>query len=145
MINSAALTAMHSAIDKNCYTEHYPVLAKRSGVIPHVRRWLGLSERGAEFVPKSESMGMCVASAFAGVQYYPEYWRQTQNPQKDFMWKDAQWEFHVPFSAVLTYEFITGLIDAMAMNAPEFAVKDVSMDKGIGTVCAEAISALNNG
>ncbi|KAK3169721.1 hypothetical protein OEA41_009105 [Lepraria neglecta] len=142
MIDAAALTAMQSATGNNCYDEEYTVLKKRS-LIPSVfRRWL-LGREGA-IEPISAHMTMCVASSFAGVQYFPEYWGQAQDPENEFMWLDAEWDFVVPPSVQLTCEFIAGLVDALVLIAPEFAPEDVALGEEIDAACAEAMTYLNH-
>ena len=142
MIDAAALTAMQSATGNNCYDEEYTVLKKRSLIPSLFRRWLLGRAEPAESI--SKHMTMCVASSFAGVQYFPEYWRQAQNPENEFMWLDAEWDFVVPPSAQLTCEFIAGLVDALVLIAPEFATEDVALGEEIDAACAEAMTYINH-
>ena len=140
MISAAALTAMQSATDKNCYTENFTVLKKRNW-LPHiVGRWFGLHERTEAIEPIQDSMTMCVAASFAGVQYFPEWIRQADNFEENMMWIDAEWDFHAAPGTEMTCEFIQILIDALAVVAPEFTAEDVALGQEIEAVCKAAMT-----
>ncbi len=139
MIDAAALTAMVSATGNNCYNEEYIERQKRS-LIPTVVRRLLFGREGIP-APLPEHMTMCAASSFAGVQYYPEYWRQAKDPENEFMWLDAEWDFKVPPGSDLTCEFLGALADALILVAPEFAPEDVALGEEINAACVEAMSS----
>lgn len=151
MINSAALTAMQSAAGKNCYTESYTVsgAAKKRSYLDTARAWLGLQERDGPGAYKTkETMDMCQATRFAGVQYLPPYWKECDypcKPEDNFMWLDAEWDFKVAPGGTFACDFINGLIDALAVVAPEFAIEDVELGSAIDALCKEAIDHANRG
>ena len=151
MIDSVALTAMQSATGRNCYTEHYEsggITGKRS-YVDQARVWFGLQERespGANRYP--ESMTMCQATRFVGVQYLPPYWKECDDPCKpedNFMWLDTEWDFKVAPGADFACDFINGLIDALVVVAPEFAIEDVELGEAIGATCKDAINNAKGG
>lgn len=142
MINSAALTAMHSAMGKsNCYTAHYTIetLRKRDMYFWNpMRRWLSLQAKRDHPHPESESATWCNAASFAGVQYYDQFWRSQPTPgSTDYI--DASWDFHVAPGGAFACEFIQDLIDALGVIQPEFAVADIELGEAIGAACMKAM------
>lgn len=151
MIDSAALTAMLSATGGNCYTEDYMsggIAGKRS-YSDKARAWLGLQARDSPGADRfKESMTMCQATRFAGVQYLPPYWKECDEPCKpenNFMWLDTEWDFKVASGAAFACDFINGLVDALAVVAPEFAIEDVELGAAIDAACKEAIHNADKG
>ncbi|KAI4253230.1 MAG: hypothetical protein LQ352_003809 [Teloschistes flavicans] len=135
MIRSAAMTAMTSATGKNCYTEHYNVEGPvKRHPIPLLPRWLNLDPRD-HVSQTQESMDMCRAVSFAGVQYLPQYWRESPDPQNTTMYIDAAWEFQTPKDSTIGCDFIAELIDALAVLAPEFTLADAELGEAIAAAC----------
>ena len=151
MIDSAALTAMQSATGSNCYEEHYDsggLRSDRRSILDISRRWLGLENREAPAfgrVPSHETL--CQAARFVGVQYLPPYAGQCSGlctPEKDFMWLDAEWDFHEPpGNQKFDCDFIAGLIDALAAVQPEFAVTDVGLSEAIDAACKAVVEKVH--
>lgn len=145
MIHSAALTANNSAQGSRCYDQSYEVLVKRSEVEPW-SFWtdpMGFKYRSAlskrdRPVPTQEHRNFCNAACFAGVQYYDKFWRMAENPGST-AYIDASWEFETGPGGDFDCEFLEGLIDALAIVAPEFTVGDVELGEEIGAICAEAM------
>ena len=142
MINSAALTAMNSAVGtSNCYTAHYAVekLRKRDMYFWNpMRRWLGLEAKRDHPYRQSESATWCNAASFAGVQYYDQYWRLQPTPgSTDYI--DASWDFQVGPGGAFACEFIHDLIDALGVIQPEFAIEDIELGEAIGAACTAAM------
>lgn len=151
MIDSAALTAMQSVTGGNCYTEHYMTsgIARKRSYSDTARAWLGLQERESPGADRTqESMTMCQATRFAGVQYLPPYWKECDDPCKpehDFMWLDTEWDFKVAPGAAFVCDFINGLIDGLAVIAPEFAVEDIELGEAVDAACKAAIEHAGKG
>lgn len=148
MIDSAALTAMQATLDsKNCYQPKYDVedlrKARRSWMMPAlpvpavVKRLLGVRDHPHP-EPVTDGETMCNTVGFAGVQYYNMFWRQQPKPGST-AWIDASWTFHRAPGGDFGCEFIQGLIDALAVVAPEFAVGDVELGEAIEAGCEAAM------
>ena len=146
MIRSAALTAQHSANGSNCYEASYHL------PVPPKKRWWGFpasnpsswrswgTRRSASLMKRdTNSKTLCNAIGFAGVQYYSKCWRTAENPSStDYI--DAEWNFEVSKQEkTLQCDFIAGLIDALAVVAPEFAVEDVELGEEIAVLCEESM------
>lgn len=139
MIRSAAMTAMTSATGNNCYIEHYDVEGPvKRNLIPNIRRWLGLETR--DHVSRTqEEMSMCKAVSFAGVQYLPQHWRESPDPQNTTMYIDAAWDFQTPKDSTIVCDFIAELIDGLAVLEPEFVLADAELGQAISAACTLAI------
>lgn len=137
MIDSAALTAMQSAMGSNCYSQQFDIIGKRSYIPSIIRRWFAEQ-------PTTHQMTMCMVTSFASVEYLPEYWRQAQDPRDEFMWLTATWDFKVTPSAQFDCQFIAALSDALVLVAPEFAPGEIALGDEIEAVCAEAASYLGH-
>lgn len=61
------------------------------------------------------------------------------------MWLDTEWDFDVALGAGFACDFINGLIDALAVVAPEFAIEDVELGTAFDAACKEAIQNANKG
>ncbi len=138
MIKSAALTAQNSASGKDCYTAKYEVQGFRkrdsdfSAPWSLGRRWLGLEERDHTHLSQEQDT-WCNAASFAGINYFGPYARlQKDLSATDYL--DASWDFKVQ-GGDFTCEFIKGLVDALTIVTPEFAVEDVELGEAVDAVC----------
>jgi len=123
--------------------------AKKRSYSDTARAWLRLQERDGPGANRAEeTMTMCQVTRFAGVQYLPPYWKECDypcKPENNFMWLDTEWDFDVALGAGFACDFINGLIDALAVVAPEFAIEDVELGTAFDAACKEAIQNANKG
>lgn len=116
MIKSAALTAQSSANGTNCYDAVHEVCGDRPPCAP-------------------ETIKLCNAAGFAGVQYY--------DGQKTgaAMWLDALWEFEVDSGGAFICEVFLEALDALLITvAPEFAVGDTMIGDMLLSACEDSMS-----
>ena len=142
MIDTAALTAMNVASGNNCYTAGYEMgeERKRSWVPPssfQVPRFSPeLADRatsGEVETPGHETW--CNTGHFAGIQYYPQFWRQGPSPGPA-AFLDAEWSFHVAPDGAFDCELLIDIVEAgLAVVAPEFTVGDVELGSVIAAGC----------
>ncbi len=90
------------------------------------RAWLGLQERDGPGANRAEeTMTMCQATRFAGVQYLPPYWKECDypcKPENNFMWLDTERDFNVAPGAGFACDSINGLI----MRSPWLRLNSLS-------------------
>lgn len=116
MIKSAALTAQSSANGTNCYEAVHEVCGDRPPCAP-------------------ETITLCNAAGFAGVQYYDG--RKTGAA----MWLDAFWEFEVDTGGAFICEMFLEALDALLITvAPEFAVGDTMIGDVLLSACEDSVS-----
>ena len=154
MISAAALTANTSAQNQNCYQATYAdesALSKRDllyALLPRSLRPSGESKL-MSWIPKrlrpraDGQATWCNAVGFAGVQYFNPWWKLQQSPSvSDYI--DALWEFEGNGGGDFECGMLEGMIDAMAVVAPEFAVGDIELGEAIDVGCEAALSAFAN-
>lgn len=147
MIKSSAETARQSTTDKNCYTAHYNMLMKRRRWrdVPYnlFRRAVGLSPRDHAH-PVPEQTKLCRAVDFAGAHYYSPF-INVNNIAIGTDYIDAEWNFEAGAGADLVCDFITGLVDALAVVAPEFTVGEIELGSAINAICKSGIDGALKG
>ncbi|KAI9758154.1 MAG: hypothetical protein M4579_003187 [Chaenotheca gracillima] len=142
MIKSAALTAQNAATDKNCYDQKYDVesIIKRD-VSP---RWLPRIFRRDHPHAEQEIETWCNTVGFAGVNYYNPYWRAQPSPgATDYI--DAHWTFETGPGGDFVCGLLEGLVDALAIVQPEFAVGDIELGEAIDVICEKEMSESEGG
>ncbi|TVY45905.1 hypothetical protein LSUB1_G000483 [Lachnellula subtilissima] len=140
MIQSAALTFQNSATGKNCYNATYTTeeLKKRSN-LDWFKESVGLASRDRPY-PVQETVQLCNAGDFAGVQYFSQFWRTAPQPgATDYL--DANIAFESSGSDFWC-EFLADLMDELVVVAPEFAVEDVELGEEIRAICAGDFSTI---
>ena len=58
---------------------------------------------------------------------------------------DASWSFGTGPGGNFACEFIQGLVDALGVIAPEFAVQDIELGEAIGVACTAAMDHAGKG
>ncbi|TVY15049.1 hypothetical protein LARI1_G006716 [Lachnellula arida] len=137
MIHSAALTAQHSATGKNCYDANYQInpYRKRS-ILDWIRESTGLKAARDKPLLESKKINICTAGDFAGVQYFSKFWRTAAQPgATDYL--DANLAFEKS-GGDFACDFLTDLMDALVIVAPEFAEENVVLGENIKAICDDS-------
>ncbi|TVY40883.1 hypothetical protein LOCC1_G006489 [Lachnellula occidentalis] len=140
MIKSAALTFQNSATGKNCYNATYTTEAfKKRSNLDWFKESVGLASRDRPY-PEQETIQLCNAGDFAGVQYFSQFWRTAPQPgATDFL--DANIAFDSSGSDFWC-EFLADLMDELVVVEPEFAVEDIELGEEIRAICAGDFSSV---
>ncbi|KAI4181927.1 MAG: hypothetical protein LQ346_006676 [Caloplaca aetnensis] len=140
LIKSAAMTAKFSTSDKNSYVAKYSVLEQRRwwhGPTNLAKRTLGLSVRDHPH-SEQEQTTLYRAVDFAGAHYYSPF-INVGNIDKGTDYIDVDFSFKAGKGADLICDFLTALIDGLAIVAPEFTVGDIELGAEVGFLCKEEI------
>ena len=152
MIDSAAATAMTGAAGKNCYQDtpitevlKRSLIARALSYIPAPIVPNALLHRAAGGGgPITEHVTWCNTVSFAGIQYFGEYARLADAlAPTDYL--DVGWTFHEDSGDEFDCEFLGGLVDSLAVIAPEFTVEDVALGEEIEATCQAAMAIAGEG
>ncbi|KAL8901267.1 MAG: hypothetical protein Q9207_005286 [Kuettlingeria erythrocarpa] len=138
LIKSAAMTAKFSTSEKNSYVATYSVLQERRwwhGPTNLAKRTLGLSVRDHPTFHQEEKT-LYRAVDFAGAHYYSPF-INVGNIDQGTDYIDVDFSFKAGKGADLICDFLTALIDGLAIVAPEFTVGDIELGAEVGFLCKE--------